>query len=314
MAESMHGYAPKPLCFVHLLRSPRTLFEAALQNPSTETVAALDLIASHREATEAEAAREAARERAAREWAERAKAEQEARERAEQEAAREAAERAAALAQERRWRETRAKALRELVAGLDDGLAQAEVAAAAVERYGNLFRPYEVIGAYGEEQLRRAVDWVRETAAGYRREQVADVALNKFAVFGATDDTHGWLGQCYFDAAQATIDEASDWLSKHGRRWDDNEDGHLALAVGAFGIIEQFAGTMVKTFDKYGRDQAVAAVADLPDGLTKDQETERIVEDWGGTRYIGAATDALQERHQPPERETPKRGGYDFGW
>ena len=25
MAESMHRYAPKPLCFVHLLRSPRVL-------------------------------------------------------------------------------------------------------------------------------------------------------------------------------------------------------------------------------------------------------------------------------------------------
>ena len=192
------------------------------------------------------------------------------------------------------------------MAGLDDGLAQAEVAAAAVERYGNLFRPHEVIDVYGETQLRRAVDWVRETPAGDRRERIADVALNKFAVFDATDATHGRLGQCYFDAAQATIDEAAAWLSKHGWRWDDNEDGHLALAVGTFGIIEQFAGTMVKTFDKHGRDRAVAAVADLPDGLTKAQETQRIVEDWGGTRYIAAATAALQERHQPPEQETPE--------
>ena len=281
----------------------RTLFEAALQNPSTETVAALNLIAGHREAMEAEAARKAAREREA--------AEKEAREQAE----RERAEREAAAV---RWGpdDELAEDVEDWVRALPNGLAIEAVANEAAVLWGSWVDTDEVVADYGREQLRRAKAWARSLLAGYNPKQVGATARIRYTVDEVVDDPAALLTREYTDAAQSRITNAAVWMDEDGIRWDDDEQGDLAgVVAGEYGITPERAAGMVIGFDKYYRARAVAAVKELPGGLTKAQEAQQIIDDWRDTRYIDAAMDALQKRHQPPERETPEqdRGGYDFG-
>ena len=273
------------------------LMKAAASRP-TASVAIID----HHQDDDQQQHDEATARKAARERAERAAAEKEARELAER-AAVEAARRA------------RAVALREMVAGLDDGLDQLSVIDAA-EAAGGGMDPTDAVDAYGKAQAERAKEWVRARPAGLGDVDVARVALERFAV-GRVADPGRWLRREYADAAEAEVAEATDWLWEHSREWNDNDWGDRADALTQqFRLTPEWATGVVDQVDDEYRAAAAKFVKDLDEGLTETQARTRVVEEWHGTRYVGDAFGALQDRYRPPKRETPEQGlgGHDYGW
>ena len=270
-----------------------TLFAAALQNPSSDTAAVLDVIAGQREAA---AARRAARERAAAEKAarEQAAAEKAAREQAEQ-------ERAAALAtavQKWRW-------------GLPDGLRNAEVAdLAAAQPWAPAVDVDTVVAAYRQGQ--QAIGRVRSQPAGYRPSEVAEQAK------GLADIPPEQLAARYRAAAAERVDGAFEWLGEHGWRLDDEQEGDRdAVVAEQFGLLALVAERMVEVYDEQQRAVAEASVEDLPKGTPLVEALRTIVEEWGGTRYLDDAMAALADlqaqEQEAREQERPSQGGPGLG-
>ncbi len=108
------------------------------------------------------------------------------------------------------------------------------------------------------------------------------------------DDPSGLLIQEYHTCAQPRVNEAATWTNEVVPRWNDDEQGDLAEAVAGYGITDQYAAELVEEFDAYYRTQA--EVEELPEGLTRVQELQAVVEQWGGTRYIDNALAVLSDR------------------
>ena len=293
-----------------------TLFAAALQHPSADTRAVLDVIAHRERANRAWIQQEIdAWEAAEREHAEVQIAQQEARR-----AAREQAELEQIEREEQEAAEARRAAIAALVADLEDGLTAAAVAAAAEDLDPGMQIPdlNEAIAAYSRVQEEKARAWARSLQAGYPPGEVGRAALRTFAVGGNQAEAEQMLAREYAAAAQAKIDNAGAWMNEQGLRWNDDEQGDLAETVAArYGITNKRAERMVASFDEHYRNQAVAQVEALADkGYAEAQARPQVIEGWAGTRYIGDALAALQERYQPPQRETPDRGrgGPGLGW
>ena len=140
----------------------------------------------------------------------------------------------------------------------------------------------------------------------YNPGSVATYAREEFGV----NDPAEQLEEEYRAAAQQRL--AAAWLAEQGSRPDDDQqEDSRAAAVAGFGIVSEDAEGIVAAYDTRHRAAAAASVEQLlADGTPRVQVLQQTIEDWDGTRYIGAALETLAALEPGPptqEQKTPQR-------
>ena len=193
--------------------------------------------------------------------------------------------------------------------GLADGLTHAQVRAEAGQRWGPDVNAAEVVAAYRDSQIERATTWVRSQPAGLPPEAVQAAALNRY---GVGNDPQGQLQDAYRTAAAQRIGHAANWLGLNDD-WNIAEDD-VAAAITQFGIRPRYAQRLVATH----RDAALTEWTNnnLPKDLTTDEVHQRIIQQWGQSRYAQAVfgewqriTTERQQKQQEQQERDRGRGG-----